>query len=254
MDRNDNLLIHRFHDMALKAEKSGSITFSNFLTLNEISILSEERNRLEASVILFGGFSNAERQIACFQSDAFSLYHNKDIEFPIYCVELSYANKKFAENLTHRDILGALMHLGIERDLIGDIIFYKDNIYVFVLNTAKEMILSDLYKIKHTQIRSKCVPLEDFSYEPSFKECSIQIASNRLDAFVAGVCNLSRQKANEYILSEKVFINGKLTTNHNTSISEEDIISLRGYGKLKIDSLPGLTKKGKLKVNYSLYQ
>ena len=254
MDKNDTILIHRFHDMAIKAEKSGSITFSNFLTLNEISVLSEERNRLEASVVLFGGFSNAERQIACFQSDAFSLYHNNDIEFPIFCIEISYANKKYAESLSHRDILGAIMNLGIERDLIGDIIFYKDNIYVFVLNTAKELILSDLSKIRHTQVRTKCVPLEDFSYEPTFKECSIQIASNRLDAFVAVVCKLSRQKSSEYILAEKVFINGKLTTNHNTSIQEDDVISLRGYGKVKIDSLPGLTKKGKMKVNYLLYQ
>lgn len=254
MDKNDTLLIHRFHDLALKAEKSGSVTFSNFLTINEISILAEERNKLEASVQLFGGFSNAERQIACFQSAAFSLYSNTPIRYPIFCIEISYANKKYAEELTHRDVLGSLMNLGIERDLLGDIIFYKDNIYVFALNTAKELIISDLFKIKHTQIRTQIVPLEDFDYEPSLEEHSVFIASNRLDAFVAQVCKLSRQKSCEYILSEKVYINGKLITNYNEKIDEGDVISLRGYGKLKVNLLPGLTKKGKVKVDYLLYK
>lgn len=254
MDKNDSLLVNRFHDLAYRADVTGSVTFSNFLNLNEISILSEEKNRLEASYELFGGFSNAERQIACFQSDAFSLYSNQKPVFPIHCIELSYANKKYAEALTHRDVLGSLMNLGIERDLLGDIIFYKDNIYVFALQTAADLILSDLYKIRHTQIRANEVPLEDFSYEPSYKEEMVQIASNRLDAFIAAVCKYSRQKASEYILSEKVFINGKLTTNHNTKINIDDVISLRGFGKLRIESMPGMTKKGKMRVSYLLYQ
>ncbi len=254
MDKNDSILVHRFHDLAAKADRSGGVSFSNFLNLNELNLLSQESYNLEASYDLFGGFSNAERQIACFQSDAFSLYSNQDVIYPIFCLKISFANKKYAEKLSHRDVLGSLMNLGIERDLLGDIIFYKDDIYVFVLRTAKELILSDLAKIKHTQVRCEEVPLEDFSYEPEYKECNIQIASNRLDAFVANVCNLSRQKASDYILSEKVFINGKLITNHNGKIEEGDVISLRGYGKLKVISFPGITKKGKTKVTYWLFQ
>ncbi|MCR5546387.1 MAG: hypothetical protein K6F30_07935 [Lachnospiraceae bacterium] len=254
MDKNDSILVHRFHDMATKASRSGGVVFSNFLNLNELNLLSEERNNLEASFDLFGGFSNAERQIACFQSDAFSLYSNKEIEYPMYCIQIDYASKKYAEKLSHRDVLGSLMNLGIERDLLGDIIFYKDSIYVFALQTAKELILSDLSKIRHTQVRTRVVPLDEFHYEPDYKECTIMIASNRLDAFVASVCNLSRQKSSEYILSEKVFINGKLITNHNSKLEEGDIVSLRGYGKLKVISFPGVTKKGKMKIIYWLYQ
>ena len=96
MDKNDSLLVNRFHDLAYRADVMGSVTFSNFLNLNEISVLSEEKNRLEASYELFGGFSNAERQIACFQSDAFSLYGDQEITYPIYCMKISFANKKLS--------------------------------------------------------------------------------------------------------------------------------------------------------------
>lgn len=253
MDKNDTILIHRFYDLAKKSNRSERVVFSNFLNLNEQNLLMEEKNNLEASFQLFGGFSNAERQIACFQSDAFSLYNESELVYPIHCIHIWPANKKFSEPVNHRDILGSLMHLGIERDQLGDIIVDESDIYVMCLKTACSLILEDLYKIRHTQMRSEEIALRDFKFEPSFEEKTCQIASNRLDAFVASVCNLSRQKANEYILSEKVFINSKLITNLNASIKENDVISLRGYGKLRIESFLGTTKKGKIRISYQLY-
>ena len=250
MDKTDYSIVRRFIDLSRQADTKGIVLFSDFLNMNEINLLEQNKSDLCSSYSLFGGYEYAERQMVAFQPDA--LYYNW--EYPIVCIKYSPVNLKFSEELTHRDVLGALMHLGIERGLIGDIIFQNQEILIFCQEKISSFLLQKLIKIKHTQVIGKIFNSKDLQIELSFKDAQGNISSNRLDAFVAQSCKLSRAKAAEYILGENVFINGKLLTNHNAKLSPEDIVSLRGYGKLIIREIGSTTRKGRIWVSYQWYQ
>lgn len=250
MDKSDYQIIRRFADLSLQADTKGIVLFSDFLNMNELSLLEQCKGDLSTDYTLYGGYEYAERQMVAFQPDA--LYYAWD--FPISCIKYHPTHLKYADSLTHRDVLGALMHLGIERSLIGDILFQEKDILVFCQERIVDYLINELVQIKHTQVLGQQINPKDLSLVFHFKSIQGNISSNRLDAFVAQACKLSREKATQYILGENVFRNGKLLTNHNASLSPDDILSLRGNGKLIIDSIGNKTRKGRLWVEYRWYQ
>lgn len=250
MDKNDYNIFRRFMDLSRQADTKGIVLFSDFLNMNEINLLEQNKQELCSSYSLFGGYAYAERQMVAFQPDA--LYYSW--EYPIACIKYKPVNIKFSDKLNHRDVLGALMNLGIERNLIGDILFQGDEFILFCQEKISDFLLQELIKVKHTQVTGEIFKPEELQIEISFKDAQGNISSNRLDAFVAQACKLSRAKAAEYILGENVFLNGKILTNHNAKLSSEDVISLRGYGKLVIREIGSTTRKGRIWVSYQWYQ
>ena len=251
MSKNDNPdeILHRFLDLANQADRKGIVLFSNFLNMYEINLLHQNENLFYNRFSLYGGYQEAERQMVAFQPDA--LYYNW--EYPISCVQVEPLNHRFYEDLSHRDILGALMHLGIDRSLIGDILIKDKSAYIFCVEKMADFIIKELYKIKHTQVMTQFIKPVDLHIEMQYRIEEGFIASNRLDAFVAQACKLSRAQAAQFILGENVFINGALVTNHNQGLAEGDLLALRGYGKLRFEAFLNTTKKGRLHIRYAWY-
>ena len=237
---NPDEILHRFLDLANQADRKGIVLFSNFLNMYEINLLHQNENLFYTGFSLYGGYQEAERQMVAFQPDA--LYYNW--EYPISCVQVEPLNHRFSEDLSHRDILGALMHLGIDRSLIGDILIKDKSAYIFCVEKMADFIAKELYKIKHTQVMTQRVKPVDLHIEMQYRTEEGFIASNRLDAFVAQACKF---------LGENVFINGALVTNHNQDLAEGDVVSLRGHGKLRFEAFLNTTKKGRLHIRYAWY-
>ncbi len=250
MDRDDYAVTKRFIDLSNQADRKGIVLFSNFLNMNEINLLHQCKDELSTTFSLYGGYEGAERQMVSFQPDA--LYYTW--EYPIVCLKYEPVNHRFADSINHRGVLGALMHLGIDRSLIGDILIQENDIYIFCCESIEEYILQEFYKVRHTQIKGQAFHPEEIEITLSYKDAQGNISSNRLDAFVSQACKLSRGKAAEYILGENVFINGKMISNHNRKLTAGDVISLRGYGKLRITEIGDLTRKGRIWVSYQWYQ
>lgn len=251
MDKAESFLLKHLLDLDRIADQRYYTKYSEFLNLAEQNVLISHLQEFRSGYKLFGGYKYSERQMVAFSSDALSLSCD---DFPISCLKITPINAKFAEDLSHRDVLGSLMNTGIERNVLGDIILQDENIYVLCLSSISSYIIEELHKIRHTMVRIEEIPLQDFDYVPSIKECTTSIASNRLDAFIAAVCNLSRQKSTELILSEKVYINGKNVTDYNCKLNQDDIISIRGFGKLIFKGIIGESKKQKLRISYGLYE
>ena len=218
----------RLLDLSKQADLKGIPLFSDFLNLNELNIYHTIKNTLYTKTEVFGGYDNAERQMVAFLPDA--LYFRFD--YPIKCIRITPKNLKFAESLTHRDVLGALMHLGIERKLLGDILCLDDKYYVFCDEKIFPFIMSELGKIRHTMV--------DLSEEAEYQhlQSNIQleeqydiIASNRIDCIIAKAFRLSRSEAANYLFSEKVFVNGQCITNCNHSCENGAIVSVRGKSR-----------------------
>lgn len=197
---NPDEILHRFLDLANQADRKGIVLFSNFLNMYEINLLHQNENLFYTGFSLYGGYQEAERQMVAFQPDA--LYYNW--EYPISCVQVEPLNHRFSEDLSHRDILGALMHLGIDRSLIGDILIKDKSAYIFCVEKMADFIAKELYKIKHTQVMTQRVKPVDLHIEMQYRTEEGFIASNRLDAFVAQACKLSRAQAAQFIPWERM--------------------------------------------------
>lgn len=127
MMQDEQLIKKRFLDLFQQAQRKGIVCFSDFLTLNEQNILNSCAGSLGITYELSGGCFYAERQIAAFLPDA--LYY--EWSYPIKCIEIAPAYPKFADTISHRDVLGALMNLGIAREKLGDILIKDNKAYLF---------------------------------------------------------------------------------------------------------------------------
>lgn len=245
VDDNEIMLKNRFTELSRRAEEHYILTNTDFLTLAEQDILLS----LNIPCQLIGGYNSAERRIAIFGADDAP----DDDNSPIECISISSMNNKFSKPLTHRDVLGAVMSLGIERKSTGDIIISDDNTaYLFCLKNIAQYILTNLDSVSHTGIKCRQAkfPLE---LSASTTNRTINIASERLDSIIAAVYNLSRSSSKELILSQKAYINSRLVTNAGVIIPPGSIVSLRGYGRFIYNGILRTTKKNRLCASISTY-
>ncbi len=249
MDQETAYLKKRLTDLSRRAEQKNIVTFSHFLNLNELNILHQSVRELHSSFETFGGYEQAERQMAAFIPDALSYVW----EYPIRTVRLAPSHRKFAEDLTHRDVLGALMHLGIKRETLGDILLPEDGIYVFCADAVADYLTDNCTKIRHTTVTAALIDAQDFHYELKRMEKDGIVASLRLDTVLADVCKLSRSAAQKRISEGSAFLNSKKILQNDYLCQEGDLLSVRHYGKFQIQSVGQVTKKGRIKYRYDVF-
>ena len=254
MTNNDdvNLLKNRLRDLADRSYKQDVYTFSNFLSLAELDAFFQiERELSHSKPKVFGGYENAERVVIRFGDDSSLGY---EVPHPIVCIHITPLMEKFADKLSHRDFLGALMNLGIERDVLGDIKTSDKQAYLFCLESVAEFVCDNLDKVKHTNVRCKILTEISDLPEESPENIMIQVSSERVDAVISKVCKLSRNDSLNLFKEGKVFINGRLCENNSKTISLGDVVNARGFGKFRISSDPTLSKKGKLNISIDVYK
>lgn len=240
----DSSQLRHIYDLARKSYNNNQYTFTSFLGLAEVTEFYDGISELPpCGYEISGGYEGAERVIIRFGKEEDLGYEEP---FPIRYVHITPVMKKFADSLTHRDVLGSIMNLGMERDKIGDILIKDNDIWVMCLPALADVIIADLTRIKHTTVNCTC---EEASFEaltPSFEEIRIQAPSRRIDAVVAKLCKLSRNSSAELFIEGKIAVNGRAMSNHSYMIKDLDIISVRGYGKFKMICECGSTKKGNM--------
>ena len=252
MDKDDLILRRHLIDRAKIADQRGIILFSDFLNINEQNIFSQIKGELpDIRYFLFGGFSDAERKVICFCGDYG--YREEDIEFPIECLKIVAQNKKFSDDLTHRDFLGAILNLGIDRSVIGDIIIMENEGFLFCTSGISTFILDNLFKIKHTMVDVSIIPNSDFNYTPKLKEISGTVSSVRLDSILSVALRKSRSSLTRLIAGGKVFVNSREVLSNSYALKENDIVSVRGHGKFIYKGTTNVTKKGRYSVRILLY-
>lgn len=233
-----------FADLSRRAENSGRTVYSDFLGLSELSEL--KGMRLSPSPHFWGGFPDAERVIAAFGECEAENY-------PICLILIKPVNKKFADELSHRDFLGSIMALGIKRDVIGDIIVSDNSGYVFCIESIANYITKNITEVKHTTVKAeRCTELPTVAVsEPETVEYIV--SSRRLDVLTAAVFDLSRKSAGELFTKERVFVNGCLK-NAPYTVSDGDSITVRGFGKFVFVKESRRTKKDRAVVQIKVYR
>lgn len=250
MQKEEELLRKRLIELSKIASYRNFITYTDFLNLNELNILHTlPKDALYTPYKTFGGYASSERQIAAFLPDALCLRsETENLRYPMGIIHIMPRNRKFSEQLSHRDYLGALLSLGIDRAKIGDIIVEEQGAFVFVSEKLLSYLCEELSQIRHTPVVACKEPLSEFSYTPKYEKITGTVASVRLDTLLSLAFASSRSRLSSLIEAGKVFVNGKLITSNGYTVKENDVISVRGYGKFIYRKTVSQTKKGRLLV------
>jgi len=245
------LLKRKIIDTANRAYSQNIYCYTNFLSISELSVYHSMQNELSfITSQTFGGTPASERQLIQFGS---SKEFGYDDTFPIDTICVTPLVPKFAESLSHRDYLGAVMNLGIDRSLIGDIVIKDLAAYIFCVNHITDFIIEHLTKIKHTNVKCSLFTSQVDELAPILKDIEIIAASPRIDAVAAALTKLSRSKVIELFTSGKIYLNSICCQKHSAQLKHGDILVIRGLGKYIYEGNGNETRKGRVYVHLKKY-
>lgn len=197
---------------------------------------------LSGKATLFGGYTDAERKMLGALPDYVA---DTEKAFPIVAVRFIYPKEY---NLTHRDVLGSLMALGIKRESVGDICFEKGVATAFVTEEMGDYIATQVAKIGRVGVKTEVLPFYDAVKNfvaPVTQSVTFTVSSPRIDAVLSALTGCSRTKAEQFIKDGLVFVNSCVVSKPTKLISVNDKITLRGTGKFLITGSGNYSKKGR---------
>lgn len=244
----DRILFRQISDKIELSQKHFSPKFTFFLDERQCELVKMVfENSSFDDYILYGGYDNAKRKILALCPP----YSYADFpEFPIKPVTISYRE---IDEISHRDILGSLMSLNIERKTVGDILVGKSKSCVFLYDTVLEEVLYKTRKIGKTGVKicegfdNSIVPIQEF------KEINGTVASLRLDCVLSLALNISREKTANLIKQKGVIVNCIEQFSTSFLINEKDSFSVKGYGKFVFSSINGKSKKGRIHITINKF-
>ena len=237
-----------FDELCQRAAKRNIALFSRFLNLAEQKEAEIAARKAGAAYLLWGGAEDCERKMLGVCGDEAP----ETYLFPLACLKISPRSAKFSSPLAHRDVLGSLMGLGFERELIGDIIIREEAAYVFCTDKMALFICENLRKIGNTTVNG------DETQPPegpmrTMREVLVQVTSPRLDAIVAHLFRLSRGDAQLLFRQGKIMVDDSPCERPDYALKEGQVISVRGFGRARYLGVESLSKKGKNNVRIALY-
>ena len=242
-DEEKRTALH-IEDLLELSEKHNKPYYSDFLNELQVSAaLNVLAKRHKSDYVLWGGYENADRVMLCMYPP-YQQPQNED--FPIKCLSVKYRKN---DVLTHRDFLGALMSLGLKRDVIGDIVVGEGISSFFVKSELANHITAQIEKIGRVGVvftDIETVDFDEFSQETEDRECTV--SSLRLDSVVAAMTRLSREKVKAMITGGLTVKNHKIVYAPDSKVQSSDKISIRGYGKFIVEFDGSVSKKGKYKI------
>lgn len=197
----ERLLFAKVLDQAAFSYKRHTPAFTDFLDMAKSGkFLEKLRSLSDLNVVAFGGTEDCERRMLGFVPDYMEL-EGKD--FPICALRIT-KHKKFGQtDLSHRDYLGSILGLGIDRGKVGDILVSEEQTICFVSEEIADYILVNLEKVSRTPVQVEKTDLSEIEAKKEIEVRRLTVASVRLDAVAGGVLHLSRGKVQALIAGEK---------------------------------------------------
>ncbi len=247
----ERMVMRRAEDLCASSEKRWSARYTGFLSDREQDLCAAALNRVGCDWYRFdGGYDGAERKLLCLAP--FGI----ECEPPIRFVKVAYSHL-CAQPPAHRDCLGAILGLAVERSCIGDLIPSPDEhcIYVAVLQEMAGVLCRELRQAGRVSVRTtlceegKAV----LPMRPPPKLQTASVASLRLDAVLAAFLNCSRSQAEEYVRTGHVEINHIPQEKAGTPVYEQDLFTVRGKGRFRLEKLGGKSRKDRQWIEYYQY-
>lgn len=239
------LLIARIKDTAERAIKTEVPRYLGFLSEENAVLAADTLRHSDVKFCFGGGFPDAQRvYLACLPEWC------EEAEYPISALTIRY-NKAYT--LTHRDFLGSVIALGIERDKIGDILIEDGRAVIFLSREITPFVKEQLSRVGRVGVTVEegfSLPLPCVSIKKEFTDT---VVSLRLDCVVASICSVSRNTAVELINDSRVILNSFTQQKSTVKVTNGDTISVRGKGKFEIVSADEFSKKGRIIIKYTKF-
>lgn len=246
-NKQEKILVSNILDKAYRFEKVNKLFYTNFLNLNELSIATSILNELKIKY-----YTYCENKKVIFFIPEYITIDDDFFNNIINCIKITPNVKG---KLKHKDYMGAIYSLGLKNEMIGDIFAYEDTAYVFCMNSVSDYIMNNLTKVANQEVDLKLVDLKDAKdLNVNLFSKDYIVASLRIDAILSVVYKLGRKEAKEKITKGELFINDKNIFYPNTTVKENDIVSLKKCGKLKIGQVSRKTKTGNVVLNIEIYK
>lgn len=231
------------------AGEKGLVRFSRFLDPAQAVQAEQLARTYGAKLRLWGGYDRAERVIACFYPS------DEQVEaeqYPIICLHSRFADKFCS--ITHRDLLGSFMSLGLTRSCLGDIIIVGADIYLFAHEQTADFIAQSLVSAGRTPLHLRMLDVVPPMPEPEGTRFSAVVSSLRLDGVIAAAYRLSRSESAEMIRAGLVKVNHMVCDRVDLTVKEPDLFSIRGKGRIRLISVDGMTRKQRMGITFFRYE
>lgn len=251
-DEGDRAVLKRLSDICELAERRSRPCFSAFLNEHEQALAAENRIVAPNDGLRFfsGGFDEAQRRVLCVLPSGFYTDFLDESDYPYQAVTMLFPK---GYSVTHRDILGAVMALRIERDSVGDILVGERLAVAFLLRPAAQLVIDELTTIGRVGVKCSFGAPEVLPAAYKTEQHGGVVASMRLDAVVAMMINVGRSQSAKLISQGMVQQNAQVVTSLSREVSAGDRISVRGFGKFMVDDIGGQTRKGRLHIAYKRF-
>lgn len=251
-DKELQLLQKRLLELAERSYNNNIYTFTPFLGLSEQQAFYEvQRDVAYAGYDMEGGSPLCERRMIRFGSSETLGYEEA---YPIQCLKIEPLTPKFAEHLTHRDFLGAVMNLGIERNTVGDIFAEDKEAVIFCQDSIAEYLTENLVQVRRTRVKCAVSEVAEQLRAPVTEPVSLSAASARIDTVIAKLYNIARSQSAELLKGGRVYVNGRETENNSYVLKKGDMVTVRGFGRFVYTGEQGETRKGKVRIGVEVYR
>ena len=247
-DKDDKILLAQILDKVEMVEKKNKIEYTDFLDLAQIELVQKFINKIKLyNYMIYGGFDQAERKIFVIYPDKFnSVVVEKNLSNIVQIIRIELPDD-LKGKYTHRDYLGAVIKLGIERKKIGDIIVDPSGADIIVDKDIVKFLLDNLGSL--TRFSKSTISVQNIEdlrpVEIKKEELEIIVSSMRLDNVISDLARCSRNKALEIINTERVFINFECETKKTKQVKTGDMITIRGKGRFFVKEIVGQTRSGR---------
>ena len=241
----------RLAELALRAVYGGAPTFTRFLEPAVANDVRAAAKAAGADVALWGGYEDAERVMAAF----FFVVAPEREAYPIAALRIEW-NDKFAHP-AHRDLLGAAMGLGVERDTLGDIALGRRHdapcAWLFCAEEVADYVCASFESAGRASVKVIAETETPGILPPEGTAMRATVQQLRLDAVVAAACRLSRSEAQRRIAAGLVKLNHVPCLRADARLEAGDLLSVRGHGRVRVDALQGESRRGRQVVSLFLY-
>lgn len=245
MNEEERALIKRWINNISRVDQRNQCVTTPFVDPGQQGLIKIICQSAQVNYFLSGGFKQAERQ-------RFFIYPASwgELEEEIVCV-VRIVTSKFSKPLSHRDYLGSLLGLGLERSVIGDIVVVEDGCYVAIANDIQTFIVQELVTVGSESVSVERVEqstLENISKNEAFNYQRTTVSSVRLDSVIAAACKMSRSQAQLLIKQGKVKVNHREAANASQTMEPNTLLSVRGKGRIHLKEIQGETRKGRVGI------
>ncbi len=245
----EKLLLARTEDLYTLCDKYCCPRFSPFLDEAQQHFVMEKAGKRSGYTSgFFGGYPAAQRKVFGVFPEWYT-YSEDD-----FLIKVLKFTKSFGEPLTHRDYLGTILSLGIDRAKTGDILVDGNTAYAFVAEDIVEFIRDQVTKVAGHGVKIEIISCREAVVpEQKFEEISVVAASLRLDAVAAAMLKLSRNLAVKLVETGRISVNHKVTQDAAKQLVQGDILSVKGYGRFILAHIGGKTRSERLHVIIKKY-